>query len=205
MDKKEKREWEVINLLYPKNSKYTIIKDEQPDFVVTDGAKRFGVEITELYSNELRARIKNDDAYRSNLLKLEGLTKNERNTVKRMGGVKIQYLQDCESGEYHEIRRMINYQILDKEKLIDSFIQAIHKKEIAYKNYQTDLDYIELLVLDKDFFFNDCTRASLNEVFTADKEEFWDALEASSFKRVILISKIKGKFIHFVFGELDQQ
>jgi len=203
MDEKEKREWDVINLLYPKDSKYTIIKDERPDFVVIDGKKRFGVEITELYSNPLRARIKNDDDYRSNLLKLEGATKNERNIAKRIGGVKIQYLQDCESGDYHEIRRMVNYQMLDKEKLIDAFIQAIYKKEIAYKQYRKDLDYIELLVRDKDFFFDDCTDLSSNEVFAVDKKELWDALEALSFRRVILISEIRGRLIHFAFGDLD--
>ena len=99
MDKE--KELEAFHSVFGRTHSYDVVAHEKPDFLVKENNKiQLGVEVTEIYSNNTDAKLKNIDGYTSGLI--DGtmqVHKRDRKDIK----VEEAVLQDKEGSEKREV------------------------------------------------------------------------------------------------------
>ncbi len=195
VDKNKERE--ILELVYRGEKNYKIIDDEEtekPDFIVknikTD--ELFGVEITNLYYNPTSAKLKNISGYSNDLQK-----KVPKSDKKYVSTHKI-YL-DVGNGDYAYLTDRICLKNHTMEDYIDVIEKTILNKQDKSKNYNPDLSYLELFIMDRENYFEFKNIENLKYILNSPKIN--KAIDESNFRRVYFFTIINNKKIILTRGD----
>src|SRR3712207_5507820 len=67
-DAKKEAERKIFDLVYGNRESLEVTASERPDFIVQDKKGRFGVEVTEFFDTESKARLQRIEGYAGDLL-----------------------------------------------------------------------------------------------------------------------------------------
>jgi hypothetical protein len=176
----KENEYEILNDVY-QTDKFEIERTERPDFILKNsGVKslhKFGVEITELYTNESHARVKNIKGYINEIFDYGKYRKQIDEVFLPRRKVKLISPENVEYEVMGIIENNPKYQ--EYEKLADE----ITKKDIKYSKYNKECVYTNLVIRD----YEQVYLKLKNEFVLLDRLE--SAIQKSKFRELFLISE----------------
>ena len=148
---KDKKQMEKIILRKVYNEKnkkkYKLVdeKSERPDFIIEDlnNKEIFGVEITNMYYDEFSARLKEIPNYVGEMLK-NGIPR------KAEGILTNHQIYANIDGKWIYIGDTIGETFKNYDDYINALVDTINIKSVKAKKYNSDLNYIELFINDKE-------------------------------------------------------
>ncbi|MDF9837353.1 MULTISPECIES: hypothetical protein [unclassified Breznakia] len=178
MDKKKHREKEILNKIY-QDEEYSIIPDERPDFLLCakDGVDKFGVEITELYISQERAKHFNKHIQQEKSVNLSA----ENDFLKV-----YTRLPNTSSWNLFSVEE-VSSDIPGFEEYKNKIIQIIEDKTRKSLNYYEDLVYLELVIEDCERYFKYADVRFFK--LLSNDYNLQKAITASAFKRVYILSE----------------
>lgn len=169
------RELEILKLILDTTN--VEIKDngsKQPDFILTYSSENtsVGIEITELYLNDSRARLKNIDNYLNDIIKLNKFRGKLDEKLLRPDDFVIINI-DGSDGECIKLIYM-EHTLEQYEKAV---IKTIEKKNAKYEKFNVKYDYMNLFIYD----FESCLSSD-----SYDKSNFFSYLKTDNFSNAII-------------------
>lgn len=186
MKTKDEREWEVLDNVFDLNDKIvSVIKSEQPDFILDYKGVITGVEITELYYNHSMARLHNQKNYIEDILTKDKTHKDDKSIFIPWN---VMYYGKSNNYKPSEMKvlRTPTYNMYDFRK---SFISALDNKEISQKKYNKTLEQCSLITFDKENAFKKIDAADFHSSFI--NELVFDSIMSSSFDEIFLLVTLK--------------
>lgn len=193
MNKKE-REYKIIKIIYnEKEYKYNEENgdnQEKPDFVLQRGSEeKFGVELTELYYDGTSARLKNKKNYLEDI-RIGKIDKNDIKPLKIMPT----YIDigNENKTDYQFLYNSYTIPEYTEDDFKKALIKRIEEKHEKSKEYRKDLKYIELIILNRESFFNNYTEEDALKYFNTN---VWisDLIKKTIFKRICFITIVNSK------------
>ncbi|WP_422528346.1 hypothetical protein [Serratia fonticola] len=192
MKTKDEREWEVLDNVFDLSDKIvSVIKSEQPDFILDYKGIMTGVEITELYYNHSMARIHNKKNYVEDILVKGKIHKDDKNILIPWNVI---YYGKSMGYKPSKIKILPN-PAYDMNDFRESFISAIDNKEISKKKYNETLEQCSLITFDKENAFKKIDAADFHSSFI--NERVFDSIMSSSFDEIFILVMLKNNKIAF--------
>ncbi|AYH27234.1 hypothetical protein C5E20_08900 [Pectobacterium parmentieri] len=186
MKTKDDREWEVLDNVFDLNDKIvSVIKSEQPDFILDYKGVITGVEITELYYNHSMARLHNQKNYIEDILTKDKIHKDDKKIFTPWDIIYYGKSNNYKPSEM-KILRTPTYNMNDFR---NSFIFALDNKEISKKKYNKTLEQCSLITFDKENSFKKIDAADFHSSFI--NEPVFDSIMSSSFDEIFLLVMLK--------------
>ena len=184
---KQTIERKILDLVYKDQTKLTITPQDKPDFLIeNDVGNKFGVEITQCYTNESDARLKNIPNYTSDLLD------NKRYRHKK--DIKILKVENIiiNKVDGREIKtKAIIQESAKPSEYLEQVKDIINTKTLLKKDYSSDLSHINLIIKDNTDIFSLIKSEEFYNLFFT--EEVIRSVTASDFKEIFLITNFKRK------------
>jgi len=144
MNKKEEKEFLILNKIYKSDKYKNIIKRENPDFELEHfSGHKFGVEITEMYFSESNARVINIPNYISNILSTRNYL--HKDDVEELKVGKFTIISD---GKPNREIEAIGKKLPENDEVINMLCETILGKFEKYNNYDPNLGHINLIICD---------------------------------------------------------
>ncbi len=187
MSVKKKKEDAILNLVYSVESFDYVVPDEEPDFRLKHkfNESTFGVEVTEFYFSESRARIRNIPGYVSNIIgKGEYRHKDDKLflEVKEFTLIPSDDKRDKQQikGIFQEQPKIDQY-ISDVAKLINS-------KNKKFNKYKKGLSHVNLIVFDCEDRLVGSPLDKFHHFFF--QPELERSLVSSDFREIFFVTKV---------------
>lgn len=144
---KKGMEKDILNLVYSDDSFDSINPAEEPDFRLRRKSEKapFGVEITEFYFSESRARVKNIPGYVSSILNKEEYRHKDDRAILQVKDLKLIPADDTR--EEQQIKGIIQEQP-KVEQYVSDVARRISSKNKKFKQYRSGLDHVNLVLFD---------------------------------------------------------
>lgn len=186
-DEKKKRERAILDLVYSDESFASITPDEEPDFKLKhkfDGPE-FGVEVTEFYFSESRARIINIPGYVSEIIS-KGEYKH-KDDITSLGVKELTLIPGDKRKSQRKIRGILQEQP-NIDKYVDKVSKLIKNKNKKVSKYVDGLDHVNLIIFD---YENGLINAPTDKFhFYFFKPKLEKALTNSGFREIFFVTKI---------------
>jgi hypothetical protein len=187
MSNKTKIERKILDLVYKSQETFTIFHQDKPDFLITNNVgDTFGVEITQLFTNESDARLKNIPNYTEELLDKKKYR--HKNDIKVLKVENI--LIEKPDGRKIETEAIIQKSPQPKDYL-QKLISIIESKNKLKEEYSKDISHTNLIIHDNsDIFSLRNPDDFYNDLYT---EEVAKAIVQNDFHEIFLITRFKPK------------
>lgn len=193
MNKKE-NELNIVKIIYnEKEYKYNEengYNQEKPDFVLQkSNGEKFGVEVTELYYDETSARLKKRPRY------VEDIKRGEidKRDIKPLHVTSL-YLDIGNDNEpdYQFLFNNFTIPQYTENDFKKALINRLEEKRNKSKEYERNLEYIELVIYDTESFFYDYSEEKTIN-FLKQNSDILKLIEQTIFKNVYIMTIINKK------------
>lgn len=192
MSSKQKTEKKIFEQVFNTNLFYNYEHKDKPDFWINTNLEySFGVEITELFENESLARLEKIDNYIGELL--DNKKFRHKNDKEKIIIDSIEIIN--KEGNLVSKEKAIVKKVPKLNTFINYLINCISEKSEKSFNYNSNLNYYNLIINDCINSLSLINRNSLSEYLFTD--EFKQSLFNCSFEEVFLITEIKNEKIYF--------
>ena len=190
---------EIIALMKLYNSdnerRYMLIDQdcEDPDFKLIDlyKNKKFGVEVTDLYYSSTSARIKKLPDFIEKALEF-GVSKKDKKNLQLIE----RYLKIDD--KWVRIKPRLQHKPVTADEFVKLLIECIQKKEAKFENYDKNLDYVELIIVDKENHFK---KSGVKDLRIIQENEILSSLILNSkFERIYFFTSVEGNDMLLLSG-----
>lgn len=187
MSNKTKIERKILDLVYKSQETFTIFHQDKPDFLITNNVgDTFGVEITQLFTNESDARLKNIPNYTEELLDKKKYRHKNDIEVLKVENILI----EKQDGRKIETQAIIQKSPQPKDYL-QKLISIIESKNKLKEEYSKDISHTNLIIHDNSDIFSLRNPDDVyNDLYT---EEVAKAIVQNDFHEIFLITRFKSK------------
>lgn len=184
---KKEKEKSILEMVYDLDDFHQVVESEKPDFILQHhiNSRLFGVEITEFYMSESDARLKNIPNYVSELLDEEKYRHKDDKKSLMVDEIKLINEKENKTITTNAIIR----ETPDIKSIFDNFDEVLDKKLTKVENYNSDLNHINLIVLDKLNVFTTEKPSDLIKYLIHNIES--KKLYSSDFREIFFITRIK--------------
>lgn len=190
MSKKQDTEQFIFSLVYNDKQNLEIVHKDKPDFWITNGNQRFGVEITEIYKNESDARLSNIPNYTSELLDFGRYRHKDDYQALIVDDIKI----IGENGDKRKTKAVIQ-SVPNIHEFLVRLSGSIENKNNLTSGYNNELSYYNLIVYDR---INSLSSVSVDDFFNVIfTKDVISILANASFKEIFLITSLANKKFYF--------
>jgi len=192
MGSKHKTEERIFKQVYDTDLFFNYEHKDKPDFWINTSLEyKFGVEITELFENESSARLEKIDTYTEELLDSKKFRHKTDKKEIILDSIKI---LDKKGNHILETEAIVR-EIPCLNTYIDHLINCVSKKSRKSLEYNSNLNYNNLIINDHINSLSLIDKNKLSEYLFTDK--FKQCLLNCSFEEVFLITEIKNEKNYF--------
>ncbi|MBN1459592.1 MAG: hypothetical protein JXA57_08640 [Armatimonadetes bacterium] len=148
-DAKKAREKTLLNLIYADEDYAAVVPAEEPDFRIRhkQGDGEFGVEVTEFYHDQSRARISNIPGYIGEILSMGEYRHKDDVAALKLGRFAIVPADD--SRPRQELDGVIQA-VPTVDQWVDKVADLVSRKNERFADYTAGLDHVNLIVMDRE-------------------------------------------------------